>query len=207
VIRLPVISAAPDAIPVHHNCGRCSAICCHYVSTEIDLPTSKRDFDIIRWYLMHPGVRVYCEDITGSWFVQYESRCENLRADHLCGIYETRPQICRDLDPEYCEFAMGAGDRYMFTNIGEFEIWFRERERKRNERRRLRPGRARANGTSATVRRATTARRATTVTTRKRTPATKRRTARKHSTVSKHPTTRKHPTARKRRTATAAASR
>jgi len=130
VIRLPVVNPAADAIPVHPNCGRCTALCCNYISTEIDAPTSKKDFDILRWYLIHPGVRVYCEDGTGSWFVQFMSRCRHLRDDNLCGIYETRPQICRDLDPTLCEFALGAGDRFLFTNAEEFERWMAERERR-----------------------------------------------------------------------------
>jgi hypothetical protein len=134
VIRIPILQDDPDAIPVHSNCARCPAICCHYVSTEIDMPTTKNDFDIIRWYLMHPGVRVYCEDSSGSWFVQYESRCRFLRADNLCGIYTTRPQICRDLDPALCEFALGPGDRFLFTNLEEFERWFSERDRVRQAR-------------------------------------------------------------------------
>ena len=95
MIRLP-IAPDPDAVPVHPNCARCPAMCCNYVSTEIDVPTTKREIDIIRWYLMHAGVRVYCEDRTGSWFVQFLARCRFLGADNRCGIYEVRPQICRD---------------------------------------------------------------------------------------------------------------
>ena len=152
MIRIPILHDDPNAIPVHQNCGRCAALCCHYVSTEIDTPATKNDYDIIRWYLMHPGVRVYCEDSSGSWFVQYESRCRFLRPDNLCGIYDTRPQICRDLDPMLCEFALGPGDRFLFTTLEEFERWFVERDRlkrvrraaagapKRRQRRRTVPG-------------------------------------------------------------------
>jgi len=128
VIQLP-IQAAPDAIPMHFNCARCTAMCCNYVSTEIDEPTTKKDIDIIRWYLMHAGVRVYCEDLTGSWFVQFMGRCRFLRDDYLCGIYETRPQICRDLSATECEFALGPGDRHLFTNLEEFDRYLQERDR------------------------------------------------------------------------------
>jgi hypothetical protein len=124
---------------VHHNCGRCPALCCHYVSTEIDPPTTAQDFDNIRWYLIHPGVQVYCEDDTGSWFVQFLSRCRYLQDDNRCGIYETRPQICRDLDPTLCEFALGPGDRWLFTNIEEFDRWFQERDRLKKARAEKRP--------------------------------------------------------------------
>jgi Fe-S-cluster containining protein len=150
LIRLPVVNPAADAIPVHPNCGRCTALCCNYISTEIDPPTSKKDYDILRWYLIHPGVRVYCEDGTGSWFVQFMSRCRHLRDDNLCGIYDTRPQICRDLDATLCEFALGAGDRFLFTNADEFERWMAERERRLAARRSAsaaaRIGRSHTNG-------------------------------------------------------------
>ena len=109
--------------------------CCGPYGGDALKPTTRREFDIIRWYLMHPGTRVYCEDNTGSWFVQFMSRCENLRPDNLCGIYDTRPQICRDLEPTKCEFALGAGDRFLFTKVAEFESWMVERERRRAERR------------------------------------------------------------------------
>jgi Fe-S-cluster containining protein len=138
VIRLPSLDIAPPAIPVHDNCGRCTALCCNYVSTEIDPPTTARDFDQLRWYLMHPGVRVYCEDSTGGWFIQFMSRCRFLQADNLCGIYETRPQICRDLQPTECEFALGPGDRHLFVNLEEFDRWKAERDRLRTKRRKQR---------------------------------------------------------------------
>lgn len=134
MIRLP-IQGAPPAVPVHFNCGRCTAICCQYISTEIDAPTTPRDFDILRWYLMHVGVRVYCEESSGSWFVQFLTRCRFLRDDDLCGIYETRPQICRDLDATLCEFALGPGDRWLFTTLEELDSWLAERERRRSSRR------------------------------------------------------------------------
>ncbi len=153
MIRIPILHDDPNAIPVNPNCGRCTAVCCNYVSTEIDMPTSARDFDIIRWYLIHPGVRVYCEDSSGSWFVQFMSRCRFLRPDNLCGIYDTRPQICRDLDSKLCEFALGAGDRYLFTNIEEFDRWFAERERQRAERRVRSAARKTARNSHSTARR------------------------------------------------------
>jgi hypothetical protein len=148
LIRLAVAPPPPGTVPVHFNCARCTALCCNYVSSEIDVPTTKRDFDTIRWYLMHPGVRVYCEESSGSWFVQFMSRCRNLQDDGLCAIYDTRPQICRDLDATLCEFALGPGDRWLFTNLEEFERWFGERERRRRAR-----STARRRGAGRTARR------------------------------------------------------
>jgi len=82
---------------------------------------------------MHPGVRIFVED-TGRWFLQFLSRCQHLGEDNLCQIYETRPQICRDLQPTDCEFALGPGDLHYFTNLEEYERWQAERVRRRRQR-------------------------------------------------------------------------
>jgi Fe-S-cluster containining protein len=134
VIRLQVVQSPADDAAMHPNCTRCPALCCSYVSTEIDAPTTRRDFDILRWYLMHPGVRVYCEGGTDSWFLQFMTRCRNLGDNGLCRIYEERPQICRDLKATECEFALGPGDRWLFTNLEEFDRWMVERARQKQER-------------------------------------------------------------------------
>lgn len=134
MIRLQLVPSPADDPATHPNCSRCTALCCSYVSTEIDAPTTKRDFDILRWYLMHPGVRVYCEGDSNSWFLQFMTRCRNLGADQRCTIYAERPQICRDLQATECEFALGPGDRWLFTNLEEFDRWMAERARLRAER-------------------------------------------------------------------------
>ena len=134
MIRLDVVRSPADDPATHPNCTRCTGLCCSYVSTEIDAPTTRRDFDVIRWYLMHPGVRVYCEGFSDSWFLQFMSRCRNLGENGLCQIYAERPQICRDLQATECEFAFGPGDRWLFTNLEEFDRWMAERVRKRGER-------------------------------------------------------------------------
>ena len=38
-----------------------------------------------------------------EWVVQFETRCRHLQDDNKCGIYETRPQICREYSEESCE--------------------------------------------------------------------------------------------------------
>jgi Fe-S-cluster containining protein len=125
----------PEGVDVHPNCARCMAVCCHYVSQEIDAPTTAKDFDVFRWYLMHPGVRLYV-DGNSDWFLQFESRCRFLGDDNLCTIYDKRPQICRDLSPEKCEFALGPGDQHYFTTLEEFDTWLDEKQRRRRVRRR-----------------------------------------------------------------------
>ena len=92
--RLPVVSQA--AIP----CLSCS-LCCHYVAVEIDGPNTLRGATEILWYMYHPGVSVYVDE--DEWMVQFETRCQHLLPDKRCGIYETRPPICREYDEVTCE--------------------------------------------------------------------------------------------------------
>lgn len=87
-------------------CEHCTAACCHYLALPLDEPETPRDFDDIRWYLMHKGVNVFVED--GEWYIQVPTACENLRADNLCGIYETRPKICREYKAGDCDYAGGS---------------------------------------------------------------------------------------------------
>ena len=32
------------------------------------------------------------------------NKCDHLQPDNMCGIYETRPQICRDYSTDSCEY-------------------------------------------------------------------------------------------------------
>jgi Fe-S-cluster containining protein len=129
VKRLALIPAEPPAgVAVHPNCARCMAQCCQFVSQEIDAPTTAKEIDVTRWYLMHPGVRIYVNE-ESEWFLQFESTCRFLGDDNLCTIYETRPQICRDLSPERCEWALGPGDKHYFTRLEEFDAWLDEKQR------------------------------------------------------------------------------
>ena len=76
-------------------CQTCGAQCCRYVAVEIDTPSTKREYDIIRWYLLHENIYIFI-DHEGAWHLEIETTCRALRKDHRCGEYETRPHICRD---------------------------------------------------------------------------------------------------------------
>lgn len=43
----------------------------------------------------------------GEWYVQFRTRCRNLQADFKCGIYETRPAICREYKAGECDYTGG----------------------------------------------------------------------------------------------------
>jgi len=71
------------------------------VAVEIDEPTTKGDFDDVRWYTAHRGVSVFVED--KRWYINFSSRCNYLTRDNQCEVYECRPQICRDHAVSECE--------------------------------------------------------------------------------------------------------
>ena len=62
----------------------------------------RKDFDYIRWYLLHDRATIFVED--HGWYLLVHTTCKHLQDDHRCGIYETRPQICRDYTTDECEF-------------------------------------------------------------------------------------------------------
>ncbi len=108
-------------------CEHCAAACCRYLALPIDKPTTRRDYDDIRWYLMHEGVSVFVEE--GDWYVQYQTRCRGLGADNRCTIYETRPEICRDYEANSCDYEGGEyGYDLFFTHAKQIEEHYRRRK-------------------------------------------------------------------------------
>ena len=83
-------------------CSYCTAKCCRYFALPIDKPTKLNDFEFIRWYLLHGRASVFTEDDT--WYLMVHNDCDHLQDDNRCGIYETRPQICRDYTTKKCEY-------------------------------------------------------------------------------------------------------
>jgi Fe-S-cluster containining protein len=103
-----------DLKPEESLCDHCSAKCCRYFALPIEEPTTRQDFDYIRWYLLHEGATVFTEE--GSWYLLVYAKCKHLQEDHRCGIYFTRPQICRDYSTVNCEYEDDwVYDRYFET--------------------------------------------------------------------------------------------
>ena len=51
---------------------------------------------------------------SGTWYLLVLNECKNLLPNNLCGIYETRPKICREYDPTDCEY----------TSEVEFDLYY-----------------------------------------------------------------------------------
>ncbi|MBD3321051.1 MAG: hypothetical protein GF350_08165 [Chitinivibrionales bacterium] len=115
------MSTASDSQTI--ACMKCKARCCRHVALQIETPSCKRDYDNIRWFLLHKGVKVF-KDHDGEWLIEFDARCENLTKTHRCGDYENRPKVCRDYpaSDHECEFGSERSPyKLLFTNAGQFE--------------------------------------------------------------------------------------
>lgn len=83
-------------------CEKCVALCCRYVALPIDNPTDVQDYDNIRWYLVHENIVVFIEE--GQWYIGILNKCKHLQPDNRCGIYDTRPKICRKYKTDNCDY-------------------------------------------------------------------------------------------------------
>ncbi len=119
--KTPRITRRADLPPGDSLCDHCTAKCCRYFALPIETPTTRQDFDFIRWYLLHQHATVFTEDDT--WYLLVHTECKHLQPDYRCGIYETRPQICRDYSTDNCEFEeTWTYERYLETpeQVAEF---------------------------------------------------------------------------------------
>lgn len=103
-----------DLQPEESLCDYCTAKCCRYFALPIETPTAFQDFEFIRWYLLHDKATIFTDD--EDWYLLVHTTCKHLQTDHRCGIYETRPQICRDYSTNNCEYEDDwVYDRYFET--------------------------------------------------------------------------------------------
>jgi uncharacterized protein len=92
-----------EAIPAGEVlCAYCTAKCCRYFALPLETPDTYEEYEFIRWYLLHEHATVFTED--GTWYLLVHTTCKHLQPDNRCGIYETRPQVCRDYSTTDCEY-------------------------------------------------------------------------------------------------------
>ncbi len=103
--RFPPITVELDGAQFssEEKCSHCAnAICCHYVTQEIETPRSRYDFDFMLWQISHDNIQFFKDE--GKWYLLVVTTCRHLQPGGRCGIYEKRPQICRDHSNDWCEF-------------------------------------------------------------------------------------------------------
>jgi Fe-S-cluster containining protein len=91
-----------DVPPGACLCDYCAAKCCRYVALPLDTPKRRKDLDVFRWFLLHKDTCIFVED--GGWYLCFFTTCRELLPDNRCGVYETRPQICREYSTKDCEY-------------------------------------------------------------------------------------------------------
>lgn len=115
-------------ITPENKCSFCTgSICCTYVTQHIDAPRSKVDFQHLLWQVSHDNVKAYKDG--DGWTLLIEAKCQHLLIDGACGIYATRPQICRDHSNEYCEFDAPSEDGFdmYFQNYEDLLAYCKKR--------------------------------------------------------------------------------
>lgn len=111
-------------------CEHCAAACCRYLALPIEKPSNARDYDDIRWYLMHEGISIFVED--GDWYIQIQTRCKNLGEDNRCMVYEERPEICAEFQPVGCDYTSSThGYELHFTHATQIEDYYAQKTGKR----------------------------------------------------------------------------
>lgn len=135
-IGLKILPDGRYTLPEGNPCVGCDH-CCRYLSLEIDRPRSKRDFENIRWYLLHKSVSVMV-DFEGAWLIQFDTPCEWL-VDGKCSHYALRPEICREYDPADCErYNPSPAEKILLRNEADLDRYLTEREARLASRRKSR---------------------------------------------------------------------
>jgi Fe-S-cluster containining protein len=128
------VSAKGVSTEVVSKCDACQALCCQYITQEIDTPTTKKAFDILLWQISHKGVHIF-KDCNG-WYLLINTPCTHLLEDNRCGIYLKRPEICREHSTEGCErdVPIDEGCDLYFQSYQELDDYCRQRFKRWDER-------------------------------------------------------------------------
>lgn len=129
-LTTPVLIESQDITPVitsGNKCDACSALCCSYITQELDTPRTMHAFDTLLWQIAHKGVHAFKDG--NGWYLLSMTKCEYLMPDNRCGIYERRPLICREHSNDTCEkdVPIDEGCDLYFQNFEELDAYCRKR--------------------------------------------------------------------------------
>jgi Fe-S-cluster containining protein len=79
------------------------------------------------WQVSHDHVNVYKDE--DGWTLLIDGKCQHLQVNGDCGIYQTRPTICREHSNDYCEYDAPSEDGFdlYFRNYEELLAYCRKR--------------------------------------------------------------------------------
>ena len=93
-LELPILGAPPRSKPHRQDlapgdclCNYCTAKCCRYFALPLDTPTTWKDFDFLRWFLLHERASAFVED--GTWYLLVHTLCRHL-ARITCAAFTRR---------------------------------------------------------------------------------------------------------------------
>ena len=115
-------------ITPENKCSFCTgSICCTYVTHHIDTPRSKDDFKHLLWQISHDHVKIYKDE--DGWTLLIDGKCQHLQLNGDCGIYDSRPPICREHSNDYCEYDAPSEDGFdlYFQNYEDLLAYCKKR--------------------------------------------------------------------------------
>ncbi len=118
-------------IAIDKKCSKCKkSICCNSINQKIPTPKSKEDFDHLIWQVAHENINIFKD--SDGWFLHIQSRCMHLGPNGACGIYDTRPWVCREYDNDFCEFdeSIEQASELFFASPKKLEKYCRKRFKK-----------------------------------------------------------------------------
>ncbi len=106
--KIPLVA---EEMTPENKCSFCkNSKCCTYFTQQIDTPRKKSEFVHMLWQISHRDVQFYKDE--DGWFLLVNSPCVHLLEGGGCGIYDSRPRICRDYDNDYCEYDASAEEGF-----------------------------------------------------------------------------------------------
>jgi Fe-S-cluster containining protein len=116
----PITVRRKDLDSIDNLCDHCTARCCRYFALPLDEPEDFGELEYLRWYLLHDRASVFTED--GTWYLLVHTECKHIQEDNRCGIYLTRPLICREYTTKECEYDNDAVyDKYFESSEQVYE--------------------------------------------------------------------------------------
>ena len=114
------------------TCERCIAVCCKYIAVPLDEPEEERDVDDMQWFLLHENIGIYVTE-EGDWYIEFHTPCKKLEGNK-CGIYTTRPEVCKEHPMENCEMN-GEGEpwEHYFKTPEELLVYIEKHYKKKQK--------------------------------------------------------------------------
>ncbi len=108
-----------DVPPDACLCDFCVGKCCRYFSLPIISPTRRAHYNEIKKYLDYGKTLVYVEK--GTWYLVVMTICKYLTKENRCGVYWTRPKVCREYTTADCEYDSDWSFDKVFENSAQLD--------------------------------------------------------------------------------------